>query len=147
MNIKITSLFFASFILLLNASHAQTKKQAAAHQTALETSIARGKMVYANVCLACHMADGGGVQNMNPPLIKTSYILGSKTALINIVLHGFNEDVEIDGKTYSNTMSPHDNLTDRQIADVLTYVRRNFGNKAVAVKAAEVSKVRIVTKK
>ncbi len=146
MNIKITGLFLASFMLLLNALHAQTKKQAS-HRTVLETSVARGEDVYASVCLACHMADGGGVQNMNPPLIKTSYVLGNKGALIQIVLHGFNEDVEIDGKTYSNIMSPHDNLTDRQIADVLTYVRRSFGNKASAVKRAEVSKIRAVSKK
>jgi mono/diheme cytochrome c family protein len=146
MNIKITGLLLASFMLLLNALHAQIKKQTS-HRTVLETSVARGKAVYTNVCLACHMADGGGVQNMNPPLIKTSYVLGNKAALIKIVLHGFNEDVEIDGKTYSNTMSPHDNLTDRQIADVLTYVRRSFGNKASAVKRAEVSKIRTVSKK
>jgi mono/diheme cytochrome c family protein len=146
MNIKISGLFLASFIVLFSASYAQTKKSAA-HQTTLETSMARGKAVYANVCLACHMADGGGVQNMNPPLIKTTYVLGNKVALIKIVLHGFNEDVEINGKTYSNTMGAHDDLTDRQIADVLTYVRSSFGNKASAVKTMEVSKVRAVPPK
>jgi mono/diheme cytochrome c family protein len=146
MNIQRTGLFLLPFMFFFSISHAQTKKPGTS-PIAMKASMERGKIVYANVCLACHMADGGGVQNMNPPLIRTSYVLGSKIALINIVLHGFNEDVEIDGKTYSNTMSPHDNLTDRQIADVLTYVRRNFGNKAVAVKAAEVSKVRLVTKK
>lgn len=141
MNIKITGLFLASFIVLFNALHAQTKKPAP-RRPVMEISVARGKIVYASVCLACHMADGGGVQNMNPPLINTTYVLGNKAALIKIVLHGFNEDVEINGKTYSNTMSAHDNLNDRQIADVLTYIRRSFGNKASAVKAMEVSKVR-----
>ena len=145
MNVKITSLFLASFILLFSALHAQTKKQAPRH-TALGSSIARGKIVYTSVCLSCHMADGGGVQSMNPPLIKTTYVLGNKAALIKIVLHGFKEDVEINGNTYSNTMSAHDNLTDRQIADVLTYVRHSFGNKARAVKATEVSKVRALAK-
>jgi mono/diheme cytochrome c family protein len=146
MNIKVTGLFLASFILLFNALHAQTKKQAT-HQKTEGSSTARGQIVYTSVCLACHMADGGGVQNMNPPLINTTYVLGNKAALIKIVLHGFNEDVEINGKTYSNTMSPHDNLTDQQIADVLTYVRRSFGNKASAVKPAEVVKVRSAAKK
>jgi mono/diheme cytochrome c family protein len=146
MNIKITGLFLASFILLFNTLHAQTKKHST-RQTTAGTSIARGKIVYTNVCLACHMADGGGVPNMNPPLINTPYVLGNKAALIKIVLHGFNEDVEINGKTYSNTMSAHDDLTDRQIADVLTFVRHSFGNKASAVKAIEVSKARTVAKK
>jgi mono/diheme cytochrome c family protein len=146
MNFKITGLFLASFILLFNALHAQTQKQAK-RQTTAGTSIVRGKVVYTNVCLPCHMADAGGVQNMNPPLIKTTYVLGNKTTLIKIVLHGFNEDVEINGQTYSNTMGAHDDLTDRQIADVLTYVRNSFGNKASAVKASEVLKVRAISKK
>ena len=146
MKIKITCLFLTSFVLLVNTLHAQTKKQATS-QTTAETSIARGKVVYTNVCLPCHMADGGGVQNMNPPLIKTSYVLGDKAALIKIVLHGFNEDVEINGKTYSNTMGAHDDLNDRQIADVLTYVRHSFGNKGSSIKATDVSKVRTVAKK
>jgi len=146
MNIKITGVLLASFILLFNTLYAQTQKQAT-RQTTAGTSIARGKIVYTTVCLACHMADGGGVLHRNPPLINTTYVLGNKTALIKIVLHGFNENVEINGKTYSNTMGAHDNLTDSQIADVLTYVRRSFGNKAGAVKTAEVSKVRAITKK
>ena len=146
MKIKITGLFLVSLISLCNALHAQTKKPAT-RQTTAATSMARGKIVYTSVCLACHMADGGGVQNMNPPLINTTYVLGDKAALIKIVLHGFNEDVEINGKTYSNTMSPHDNLSDQQIADVLTYVRHSFGNKASAVKATEVSKERTVVKR
>jgi len=146
MNVKIAGVFLASFILLSGALQAQTKKQAM-RQSTVATSVARGKVVYINVCLPCHMADGGGVQNMNPPLVNTTYVFGDKAALIKIVLHGFNEDVEINGKTYSNTMSAHDDLSDRQIADVLTYVRRSFGNKANAVKATEVTKVRAMSKK
>jgi len=92
------------------------------------------------------MADGGGVQNMNPPLTKTTYVLGDKAALIKIVLNGFNEDVEINGNTYSNTMASHADLKDQQIADVLTYVRSSFGNKASAVKVGEVTKVRAALK-
>jgi mono/diheme cytochrome c family protein len=146
MSIKISGLLLASFILLFNALHAQTKRSAT-HKTAAGASIARGKIVYTNICLACHMADGGGVPNMNPPLSKTTYVLGNKAALIKIVLHGFKEDVQINGQTYSNTMGPHDDLTDRQIADVLTYVRHSFGNRANLIKATEVSKVRTVLKK
>ena len=121
-------------------SNAQAKKPAQArHSTA---SAARGKIVYTNTCLPCHMADGGGVPNMNPPLIKTKYVLGDKTKLINIVLNGFDEEIEIDGQHYTNTMPPQVQLSDQQIADVLTYVRSNFGNKAGAVMLADVKKVR-----
>lgn len=116
------------------------------HYTASASSLVRGKLVYTNVCLACHMADGGGVQNMNPPLIKTTYVSGDKIALIKIVLNGFKEDVEINGQTYSNNMTPHADLKDQQIADVLTYIRKSFGNKFSDVTAAEVKKTRAASK-
>lgn len=110
--------------------------------TPLAASIARGKVLYQNICLACHQADGSGVPRMNPPLIKTSFVLGDKTKLITIVLKGLNDDVEIEGEYYSNPMPPQAQLKDQEIADVLTFVRNSFGNKASAVQPAEVKAVR-----
>lgn len=144
MKIKIVGLLLALFTLSSTLLHAQVKKPQRRSTSA--TSVLRGKIVYTSICLPCHMADGGGVQNMNPPLTKTTYVLGDKAALIKIVLNGFNEDVEINGNTYSNTMASHADLKDQQIADVLTYVRSSFGNKASAVKVGEVTKVRAALK-
>lgn len=104
-------------------------------------SIAKGKVVYNTYCVACHQPDGGGVPSMNAPIVKTSYVLGAKIPLINILLKGM-QDVEIDGETYSNVMPSHSFLTNQQIADVLTYIRNNFGNKASAVTTSEVAAVR-----
>ncbi len=101
-----------------------------------------GEKVYKKYCISCHQADAGGVPNLNPPLIQTTYVLGDKERLINIVLHGLNENIEIDGETFSNPMPPLSILKDQEIADVLTYVRNNFGNKASAITAAEVKMVR-----
>lgn len=127
-------------------SKAQVKKPAPTRSLAAAT-LNKGKEVYTNTCLPCHMADGGGVPKMNPPLVKTSYILGDKSKLIGIVLNGFSEDIEINGERYSNIMPPQVQLTDVQVADVLTYVRNSFGNKASAVTAAEVKAVRASLKK
>ncbi len=108
--------------------------------------LAQGKKIYTQYCLTCHQADGGGVQNMNPPLTQTTYVLGDKARLAGIILHGFSENVEIKGETYSNVMPAHDFLTDAQIASLLTYVRNSFGNKASAVRAADVTAVRAAGK-
>ena len=110
-------------------------------------SIARGKKVYETYCLACHQPDGTGVPRLNPPLVKTSFVLGDKKILIGIVLNGFDEPIEIDGDVFSNVMASHDFLKDQEIADVLTYVRNSFGNKASAVSPAEVTAVRVAKKK
>ena len=105
------------------------------------TSSVAGKQVYMQGCVTCHQLDGGGVVNMSPSLVKAKFVSGSKTPLINVVLKGLSQK-EIDGEHYSNPMPNFKHLTDRQIADVLTYIRGSFGNKATAVTAAEVTRVR-----
>ncbi|WP_298298234.1 cytochrome c [Hydrotalea sp.] len=136
--LKKISFFISSFFLLWLIVAAIPPFQ----NTGIKVSIQRGEKVYNKVCLPCHMADGGGVPNMNPPLIQTSYILGDKTKLISIVLHGMTDRVAINGDYYSNNMAPHNDLTDQQIADVLTFARNSFGNKASAVMPVEVKSVR-----
>ncbi|HLO79793.1 MAG TPA: cytochrome c [Chitinophagaceae bacterium] len=111
-------------------------------QPSLQASITRGKKVYDTYCMPCHMVDGGGVPRMNPPLIKTVYVLGDKKRLIGIVLNGLDEPLEIDGETYSNVMASHAFLKDQEIADVLTYVRNSFGNKATMITPEEVKALR-----
>ncbi|PUZ20705.1 Cytochrome c, mono-and diheme variants [Chitinophaga costaii] len=108
----------------------------------LVASISRGKAVYTQYCLTCHQVDGGGVPRMNPPLIGTDYVKGDNVRLIKVVLQGFSEKVEIEGDTYSNTMAPHNFLTDQQVADVLTYIRNSFGNKVKGIQPAQVQQVR-----
>jgi mono/diheme cytochrome c family protein len=111
-----------------------------------KATMERGKKVYDLYCITCHQADGGGVPGLNPPLEKTSYVSGSKTRLIRIVLKGLNTHEDIDGESYSNTMAPLDYLKDQQISDVLTYVRNSFGNKATAITPGDVKYVRARTK-
>jgi len=144
-------IFLIAVILMPALVKAQTQKpvtkttttnHAASSGSTLKSSITRGQTVYAKYCLTCHQVDGSGVPNLNPPLIKTKWTLGSKTVLIHQVLKGSSGKVEIDGDTFSNTMPPLKALTDQQIADVLTYVRNSFGNKASAVIVGEVKSQR-----
>jgi len=116
------------------------------YQSAFQASMARGKQVYLQVCLACHMATAVGVEGMNPSLIRTKFVLGDKPTLVKIVLNGMKGNVDIDGDTYHGVMAPHSDLTDQQIADVLTYVRNSFGNKASAVTPAQVKAIRATNK-
>jgi len=128
------------FIFMLmgcTSAFAQTKQSTA-------TS---GKQLYTQYCLTCHQEDGAGVPNLNPPLIKTSWVLGDKKKLINWVLKGSGDQkVPIDGNYYNNNMPSQASLKDEEIAQILTYVRSHFGNKASAVSAAEVKAVRATIK-
>jgi mono/diheme cytochrome c family protein len=114
----------------------------------LKAAMAKGKKVYETYCLACHQPDGTGVPNLNPPLVKTKWVLGDKKQLAKIILKGLKGgEIEIDGDQFHNPMPPQESvLTDQEIADVLTYVRNSFGNKASLVTAAEVKAVRAKSK-
>lgn len=131
-------------ILLLNTQNIVASEQPS--PTSLKTSMARGKELYLTQCLACHQVDGGGVPHLNPPLDGSANVKGKdKTKLILTVLNGL-KGVELEGETYSAIMVPHRELTDQQIADILTYVRNSWTNKASQVTAAEVKAVRAKNK-
>ena len=120
----------------------KTAPKSASGSSSSKARMDRGAQVYKTTCLTCHQADGGGVPRMNPPLIKTKWVLGDKKQLITGLLKGMNDPIEIEDEEYHNPMPPQAHLSDQQIADVLTYVRNSFGNKASAVSEAEVKSVR-----
>jgi mono/diheme cytochrome c family protein len=139
-----SGLIILAAILMSQAAKPAAPAQIKPAQGGFAASMARGKQVYLLQCLACHQADALGVENMNPSLVKAKYVLGDKSTLVRIVLTGM-KGVEIDGDAYHNVMAPHSDLTDQQIADVLTYVRNSFGNKAKAITASEVKAIRAKT--
>src|SRR5689334_9305390 len=67
--------------------------------------LSSGESVYKQYCLTCHLANGAGAPPMNPPLIKTSFVLGEDKALIGIVLKGMSNTL-VDGERYRNVMPP-----------------------------------------
>lgn len=92
-----------------------------------------GAKIYQN-CQACHLTDGNG-QGVNfPPLNDSEWVGGKETStarLARIVLYGLNGPIEVAGKTYNGQMPAWGSqLKDYQIASVLTYIRRNWNNKA-----------------
>jgi len=139
------SLFVFATLLMSQTTKPAAAKPAAAGQGGMAASMTRGKQVYLEQCLACHQADALGVSGMNPPLVKTKFVLGDKAALVKIVLNGMT-GIEVEGEDYHGVMASHSDLTDQQIADVLTYVRNSFGNKAKAVTASEVKAIRATNK-
>lgn len=106
-----------------------------------------GKVVYGRICAACHLGSGKGVPGNNiPPLAGSAFAQGDATIPIRIVLHGFRGPIERGGAQINGQMAPwKDQLSDQEIADVLTYVRMSFGNSGGAITADEVKAVREAT--
>jgi glucose/arabinose dehydrogenase len=104
--------------------------------------VAGGEKVYSVYCGTCHQRDGKGASGRFPPLAKSSWVTGDKGKLISIVLRGLEGPVEVNGEDFNGTMPEHSFLADEEIANVLTYIRQNFGNQASAVTSKEVQTVR-----
>jgi mono/diheme cytochrome c family protein len=103
-----------------------------------------GKAVYGRICAACHLGSGKGVPGNNiPPLAGSAIAQGDARKPIGIVLHGLRGPIERNGVQINGQMAAwKDQLSDQEIADVLTYVRANFGNTGAAVTADEVKALR-----
>lgn len=113
----------------------------------LGKAVAPGAQVYLSYCSACHQRDGKGDGSRFPPLGGSEWVTGDKDKLIAVLLNGVEGPIKVRGNPYTGLMAPHDFLTDKDVAEVSTYVRKHFGNHASRVKTDEVSKVRARLKK
>ena len=96
-------------------------------------------------CATCHQPDGKGLDPAFPPLHDSIYVHGSPERLIKITLHGLMGPIVVNGKNFNGQvpMTPFGGmLNDQEIANVLTYVRNSYGNKATAITPDQVKKVR-----
>lgn len=101
-----------------------------------------GKAVYNQYCLTCHQTDGSGVPGMHPPLGPGSWVEKEPAELIAIMMKGLSGKIEVNGEIYKNFMPSQANLTDQEMADVLSYIRSSFGNNLEPVTAEMVKKYR-----
>jgi mono/diheme cytochrome c family protein len=92
-----------------------------------------GQQVFQNLCIACHGANGRGQPGLGPALAGSKWVTGRAGLTARIILNG---------KEGEKMMPPLQMLTDDQVADVLTFVRRSWGHKASAVTPALVREVR-----
>jgi mono/diheme cytochrome c family protein len=104
--------------------------------------LAAGAKIYTNTCASCHMVDGSGVSNMQPPLDADAVVAGDPNILIRVVLEGPAKVLPADRPVFSNTMPPFYQLSDQDIADVLTYIRQQYGGKASAIDPSQVAALR-----
>lgn len=135
-----------SLLLVVIYLLAQTKPKTTTQGGVDKASVERGKKIYNTYCMACHQEDGSGIPGLNPPLIKTKWVLGDKKELVTIILKGMDTPIEVGGYEYTNAMTALTFLNDQEVADVLTYVRNSFGNKASGVVISEVKSVRATVK-
>jgi mono/diheme cytochrome c family protein/glucose/arabinose dehydrogenase len=101
-----------------------------------------GKATYEVTCMACHQPHGLGQEGLAPPLAGSEWVVGNDQRLARIVLHGLRGPLKVKGQKYELDMPALGVLEDQQIADILTYVRNEWGNAAAPVHAETVKNIR-----
>lgn len=112
------------------------------------TALKHGEAIYRELCFACHGIEGRGMSEpgsapgatIGPALARSATVTGHRDAIVSVLLHGLAGPVR--GKPYAAQMVAMASNDDTWIADVASYVRNNFGNRASFVSAADVRRLR-----
>jgi cytochrome c oxidase cbb3-type subunit 2 len=97
-----------------------------------------GEKLYMQKCAACHQADGKGLPGAFPPLAGSSIVNDPNHELmVKIILKGYDARAE-----YGVMPSFADQLKDEEIAAIANHEKSSWGNKAPAITAEDVKKIR-----
>ena len=110
----------------------------------------RGVALFGSVCQTCHGKDGNGVPSLAPPLNGSEWVGGDKNKLIPIVLFGLSGPVKVVGKIYKApeingdmpSIGQNKEFSDDDIAQVLSFIRSSWSNKAGKILAGDVTNTR-----
>ena len=111
----------------------------------IERKIDSGKKLYADNCASCHQPSGSGLGDQYPPLAGSEWVSANPELIVKVILKGLKGEIQVKGKTYAPAggMQAVINLkSDRDIANVTTYVRQAWGNDATEVTEQEVANAR-----
>lgn len=141
-----------SSVLVSETDSSTDQNESAGAPSWLAEQISSGKDIYmkaapgGGLCFTCHQPNGQGLAGQFPPLAGSDWVMGDKEKLIKISLYGLMGPIQVNGVDYNGVMVPPGippgSLTDQQVADVLTYIRNDWGNSATAVTPNEVASVR-----
>jgi mono/diheme cytochrome c family protein len=116
----------------------------AAPLTAAElTRWERGRKQFTVSCAVCHSLSGLGEEGKGPPLVDSEWVLGSEQRLARIILNGLHGPIRVNGKFYESVEMPAIlTMANDEIAEALTYIRREWGHQAPPVEPATIRSIR-----
>lgn len=88
----------------------------------------KGRSVYLSKCAICHGNDGMGDKVTYPPLAGSEWLKEKPAAeIVSIITKGLTGPITVAGKTWDSTMLPPGVTDPRDLASLLTFLRRHFG--------------------
>ncbi len=99
-------------------------------------SIERGREIYGDFCVSCHLEKGEGIINTFPPLANSDYLLQNREESIRGVKYGRQGIMEVNGVKYNNVMTAL-GLEDQEVADVMNFILNSWGNTSKTIVTVE----------
>ena len=89
--------------------------------------ITEGILVYKNNCANCHQNKGEGLASLYPPIAKSDF-LADKNAVTCLIRYGQQGPIVVNGKPYNRPMPAQPQLSDLEVAELVTYIYNEWGN-------------------
>jgi mono/diheme cytochrome c family protein len=96
-------------------------------QETVSESYARGKDVFSDFCVTCHLPSGKGIPGNFPPLDESDWLTDKKTESLKAIKFGLSGPIEVNGENYNNVMAAL-GLSDQEVADVMNYISNSWSN-------------------
>lgn len=111
-------------------------------------NLPQGQRVFEPTCGVCHGSDGMGKPGIAPPYVGSEWVQGSPNRMIRIPQQGLNGSIKVNGQVWTQVSSMAAmgaSLSDEALANVLSYIRVNFGKNASPITPEQVHAVRLAT--
>jgi cytochrome c551 len=100
--------------------------------------VAHGQQLYETHCSNCHQLDGKGIARIVPPFLNADYILQNRNLLPQIIRHGMQQRILVNGIIYQQKMPNNNKLTDAEITALVNFVEFRFAKSTQLLSADSV---------
>ena len=85
-----------------------------------------GLEIYQTRCAVCHGDAGQGFKDLYPPIAGSDYLIKNKESVPCIIKNGLEGEITVNGKVYNSKMLSHTDLTDMELADLMTFIYNSW---------------------
>ena len=111
----------------------------------VERKFDSGKKIFALRCASCHQANGLGIATQYPPLAGSEWVSANPELITKIILKGLKGEITVKGEKYGTSAAVNMAavpINNREIANVVTYVRQAWDNDSSEITEDEVASIR-----
>ncbi|MDA0194844.1 MAG: cytochrome c [Bacteroidetes bacterium] len=141
-NKLLLSILFFNATVLLHCSPSDRRPEGSQRaEMRFDQYYVQGKRLYLTHCANCHGQEGEGLQQLNPPLAQSDYLLSNIEETVCIINKGLEGEIEVNGVKFSQPMPPHTDLRILEIAEIITYITNSWDASSGIFSARRVEQV------